>query len=284
VKTWTSYLRRTAGRCLMPLAVRAAQSYIAGPELNDALHVTRGLAKRGLAATLGFWDGAGDSPDSVAEHYLAALTVLAQEGCDAYVSIKLPALADSRALLDRVVEQARRQGQRIHFDSLATDAADSMWSAALAAAAAGTNISCSLPGRWPRSLDDAEVAVAAGIVPRVVKGQWADPESPEIDLRDGFLSVVDRLAGRVPHVAIASHDVPLVGEAIRRLRASGTTCELELLYGLPERASLALAGREGIRSRFYVPYGRAYLPYCLAHARRQPRMLWWLMRDAVSRR
>ncbi|HWB11986.1 MAG TPA: hypothetical protein VG826_22365 [Pirellulales bacterium] len=278
----TSYLRRTAGSCLMPLATRAARSYIAGPALEDALRVATELAGRGFATTLGFWDGEGDTPAGVAQEYLAALDALSRAGHDSYVSIKFPALADSGELLADVLKKAATSHQRIHFDSLAPEAADATWSAAVEAAqSAGVTISCSIPGRWRRSLDDAHAAVAAGIVPRVVKGQWADPTGQETDLRKGFLRVVEQLAGRASHVAIASHDAPLAGEAIKCLRTNGTSCELELLYGLPERASLAVAEREGVPVRFYVPYGKAYLPYCLGQARRQPSLLWWLLRDSL---
>lgn len=312
------YLRRAARRCLMPLAARAASAYIAGPELVDALRLSQQLAAGGFASTLGFWDGDGDSPDVVAAHYRAALGATSRLN-DNYLSIKFPALGNSRARLesllavcqpdyearggwgragcDRLDSEAnalpasdapvvaiRRHPQRIHFDSLAPDDADDMWAAAIHAARNGeVRISCSLPGRWRRSFSDADAAVAAGIVPRVVKGQWPDPARPDADLRPGFLDVIDRLAGRAPHVAIASHDAALAAEAIHRLRAAGSTCELELLYGLPQRASLALAQREGVPVRFYVPYGKAYLPYCLAQARRQPRLLWWLLRDALHR-
>jgi proline dehydrogenase len=278
----TSYLRRTAGSCLMPLATRAARSYIAGPALEDALRVVSNLAGRGFATTLGFWDGEGDTPAGVAQEYLAAVDSLSQTQYDSYVSIKFPALADSQELLAEVLKKAAAGRQRIHFDSLAPEAADATWSAAVEAAqSGGMTISCSLPGRWRRSLDDAHAAVAAGIIPRVVKGQWADPTCQETDLRRGFLRVVEQLAGRAPHVAIASHDAPLAREAVRTLRAAGTACELELLYGLPEKASLAVAEQEGVPVRFYVPYGKAYLPYCLGQAQRQPSLLWWLLRDSL---
>lgn len=320
----------------MPLAARAAQTYIAGPTLGGALRVATGLAEQGFATTLGFWDGADDTPGSVCAEYLAALDALGRKNHDSYLSIKLPALGHSSALLQHVTERARSavagaergsdvptmtasrfagkllasHGEthplesasavaladideattertvrplRIHFDSLAPEAADAMWSAAVEAAEGGANVSCSLPGRWRRSLEDADAAVEAGIVPRVVKGQWPDADDPQADLRIGFMQVITRLAGRAPHVAVASHDVPLAQKAIERLRASGTTCELELLYGLPQRASLALAARENVPVRFYVPYGKAYLPYCLGQARRRPQLLWWLLRDALLR-
>jgi proline dehydrogenase len=207
---------------------------------------------------------------------------LSRAGHDSYLSIKLPALTDSGELLADVLNRAAACRQRIHFDSLGPEAADATWSAAVEAAkSAEVTISCSIPGRWRRSLSDAHAAVAAGIIPRVVKGQWADPACPEIDLRESFMGVVERFAGRAPHVAIASHDAPLARDAIRCLKAAGTNCELELLYGLPERASLAVAEREDVRVRFYVPYGKAYLPYCLGQARRQPSLIWWLLRDSL---
>jgi proline dehydrogenase len=334
MKPLTSLLRRTASACLMPLASRAARSYIAGPDVNDAVRVAGQLSQQGYAVTLGFWDGPGDTPASVAAEYLAALEALSRESYDGYLSIKFPAIGNSGELLEQVLERAQRAvaraqlglespgatepgdglardrsavkthrnthalqaaagpalaelhfprpaGIRIHFDSLAPEAADAMWSAACQASASGAAISCSLPGRWRRSLADADAAIDAGIVPRVVKGQWPDADDPQADLRRGFMKVVNHLAGRAPHVAIASHDAPLTREAIACLRAAGTTSELELLYGLPERASLSLALREHVPVRFYVPYGKAYLPYCLGQARRNPRLLWWLMRDAL---
>lgn len=278
-----SMLKRAASGCLSPLARRAARSYIAGPALADALLVAGGLARRGFSTTLGFWDGQSDSPSSVAAEYSRAIAALtaAEDGC--YLSIKLPALGDSRELLEQVLEQARVVDKRLHFDSLAPEMADAMWSAAVSAANANGEISCSLPGRWRRSVADAATAIEAGIVPRVVKGQWPDSEDRGLDMRVGFMNVVRRLAGRAPHVAVASHDIELARDAIQVLRAADTTCELELLYGLPQRAAVAMARQEAVPVRFYVPYGGAYLPYCLGQIRRQPRLLCWLVRDALRR-
>lgn len=289
MQTLTSYLRRTASSCLWPLARRAARGYIAGPELGDALRVSDQLGGHEFRSTVGFWDGEGDSPRSVADQYLAALDALAARRCevssdvgrDSYLSIKLPALRFSAELLGEVADHAAKQQVRLHFDSHGPETADATWQAIVALAASGPELSSTLPGRWRRSIDDAELAIAHGVTARVVKGQWRDIEQPEVDLREGFLNVIDRLAGRVPHVAVASHDAPLAAEALRRLRASETSCDLELLYGLPQRAALDVAAELDVPVRFYVPYGRAYLPYCLAQARRQPRLIWWLLRDSL---
>ena len=48
------------------------------------------------------------------------------------------------------------------------------------------------------------------------------------------------------------------------------------------RRSIKQARELGIGVRVYVPYGAAYMPYALSQIRRQPRVLWWLVRDAVA--
>jgi proline dehydrogenase len=123
--------------------------------------------------------------------------------------------------------------------------------------------------------------VDRGLAVRVVKGQWPDPADPHRDPRAGLLEVVDRLAGRGRHVRVASHDVPLAAEAVRRLRRAGTPCELELLYGMPLTRSLRWADASGVPVRIYVPYGRGYTPYAVAQLRRNPRLLWRLLRELV---
>ena len=117
---------------------------------------------------------------------------------------------------------------------------------------------------------------------RVVKGEWPDAQAPNRDLRAGYLEVIDRLAGRARHVSVASHDVPLADEAIRRLRAAGTPCNLELLFGLPLRASLAAARQQQVDVSIYVPYGKGYLPYALSKVLRDPRRWLWLARDLFA--
>src|SRR5204863_8232193 len=134
-------------------------------------------------------------------------------------------------------------------------------------------------GRWKRSAADAVWAAERGLTVRVVKGQWADPSDPTRDLRAGFLEVIDQLAGRAPHVAVASHDVPLAAEAISRLRNAGTSCELELMHGMPMKESLQLARKQAVNLRVYVPYGKADLPYALSRVPSHSRMLWRLIQD-----
>src|SRR5439155_1733439 len=135
---------------------------------------------------------------------------------------------------------------------------------------------------WCRSLSDVDQAVALGVRVRVVKGQWPDPAGSDPDVQRNFLAIVESLAGRASRVGVATHDPQLARAALAHLCATGTACELELLYGLPARTPLEIARAAGVPVRFYVPYGHAWLPYGLSQVRRHPRVLWWTMRDWLS--
>jgi proline dehydrogenase len=119
---------------------------------------------------------------------------------------------------------------------------------------------------------------------RVVKGEWPDPDEPDLDMREGFLTVVDRLARGGRHVSVASHDAQLAQEAATRLAESGTSHDLELLLGLPFEPVVEVARAAGLQARVYVPYGHASLRYGIGYLRRNPRRIRWLARDLLLRR
>src|SRR5439155_507045 len=123
----------------------------------------------------------------------------------------------------------------------------------------------------PRQVADWYLAALDGLA-----GAGLDSD---LEIRERFLAIVRALAGRARCVVVATHDPALARPALECLRAAGTVCELELLFGLPVRSLLPVARAAGVPVRFYVPYGHAWLPYCLSQARQHPRILWWTMRD-----
>jgi proline dehydrogenase len=217
----------------------------------------------------------------VADAYLAVIRAVAREQLDCMVSVKAMVLDFDSELVGEISRAAADARIGIYFDSRAWDLADQVLALVAHAAHSNPLVGCVLPGRWRRSSRDADLAVELGLKVRVVKGQWNDPENPDIDRRAGFLAVVDRLAGRARHVAVATHDAPLAREALRRLTAAGTQCELELLFGLPMRAARQVARDLGVSTRVYVPYGHSWVPYALSWVRQNPSVLWWVMSDAT---
>ncbi len=250
------------------LLARAAQRYVAGPETADAMRVALTLARRGLSCTLGYWNSPGDAPAEVAERARDAAHSLDASGVDGYVSVKATALNFDLAPL-RTLAPAH-----VHLDAMDVDTVEPTFAVAAALPGAGVT----LPGRWRRSDRDAGTAVALGCPVRVVKGQFPG-YSEERDPSAGFLAVIDALAGRAAFVAVASHDAPLAAEALRRLRAARTPCELQLLYGLPIERVLKHTGER--TARVYVPYGKAFRPYALRRMRENPKTLLWFVRDLL---
>ena len=232
--------------------------------------------------TIGHWHRREDAGEPVARECLAAVDALADEGHDCYLSVKPTGMELRQDFLDELGERARRREVRVMFDSEGPEIADATLALAERLRNAGTVVSCALPGRWPRSLRDADWAVEREIGTRVVKGQFKDPAAGRLPLREGFMAVVDRLAGRAPHVGVATRDVPLARAALDRLQAAGTSCEVEMVLGLAPQSMFDLARTRGVPVRLYVPYGVPQLPFSLTQLRQNPRILWWLARALAA--
>ena len=265
--SWSSAVRR-----------RRASAYGAGPTLDAALEVSRRLGCQGLASVIGYAARPGEPPRAVADVHLAAFERLAAEDLDCQVSVKLSALAFDAGLFAELEAAAARSGRRLHVDALAPDTVDATWRLVDGVPRAG-RLGTTLPGRWRRSAQDAARAVRLGMGVRVVKGQWAGSGTDDVDPTAGFLAVIDQLGDHRPGVEVATHDVGLLAESIRRLQAAGSPCTAELYFGLPFRGPAVTARRLGVPVRVYVAYGSANAPYGIADVARDPAAAWWLLQD-----
>lgn len=265
-----------------PLLEYAARSYVAGSKIEDALELARAAADIGFGCTLCYWNDGKEDPATVFDQYAALLEVMRKAQLDSYLSVKIPALWDRYDPVARIVERARSQGTRVVFDSHAPEQATTTFQ--ILERIGGHGVGCAIPGRWRRSLEDVERAIELGASVRVIKGQWPDSEDPNMDPREGYLRVIDGLAGRASHVGIATHNHLLLREAVRRLQASGTSCEHELVYPLPVEKARAEATQARLSSRLYIPFGKAWFPYAISRALKKPIILYWLLRDVILNR
>jgi proline dehydrogenase len=236
---------------------------------------------RGCASTSGFWSQGIEDPVRIARAHLGALEAFPPVGLDWYPSVKAPPLASRPDLLTEIVRRAAAAGVRVHFDALAPERAKETLALVADARRHGAELGVTLPARWHRSVADAEAAIELGVAVRVVKGEWPDRVQPEPEPHEGFLALIDRLAGRATHVAVATHDAALARKALTRLRAAGTACELEVLFGRGLGPATAAARAQGAPVRVYVPYGRGDVPYAMADAARDPRVLAYFAQDLV---
>jgi proline dehydrogenase len=259
---------------------RRASAYHAGPSLDEALAACRRLAGDAIPVAVGYSAATGQSARATADVHLGAFEGLVVAGLDGYVSVKLSELAFDPALLGELDAAAARTQRRLHLDALAPETVDATWRLLEGMPRTG-GLGMSFPGRWRRSADDAARAAELGCAVRVVKGQWAHGAGGDVDRAEGFLRIVDRLCGHRAGVAVGTHDVALLTEAVRRLTTSGTPCEVELLYGLPFRAPAIAARRLGVAARLYVPFGNVGATYGITDLRRKPVTAWWLAQDLL---
>jgi proline dehydrogenase len=258
---------------------RAASAYTAGPTIQDAQAVCNRLSRNGVANTVCYWDVYSDHPSSISQAYVRLLGAISNGSSDCYLSVKAPSLKFDIDLVKKVLDEAVRLNAVVHFDALAPDTVDRTFSLIAKAREIYPKLGCTLPGRWRRSLEDTEHAIEMGLRVRVVKGEWRGIDNDETDPREGFLNIIERLAGRATHVAVATHNPTIARLSLRRLKNSGTPCELELLYGLPQQPLLRIARDSCVRARMYVPYGQSGLPYRLKEAVINPRIIGWFVHD-----
>jgi proline dehydrogenase len=262
---------------VMPIIRFATRSYIAGDTLEDAADLAVRAAALKLSCTLCYWNDGTEDPEIVAREYESILNLFAKRRMDGALAVKLPALWEREEQVGRVVALARKTGAPVIFDAHDPHKSDDTFR--FLEALGSEKLGLAIPGRWRRSLADADRAVELGVRVRVVKGQWPDPDEPDMDMREGYLRVIKRLAGRASFVGVATHDAPLAAKAMDILAQAGTPFEQEFVFPLPIEPAL----REGIRfnvgARLYIPYGEAWLPYSLTRALKNPATFYWLARD-----
>lgn len=265
-----------------PLLQAAARAYVPGPRLDDALAEARRLMRWQIGATIGYFSAAGETPRQVADACLSCIPELARLDQPGVLALRATALACDPVLLREVLQRAAEHRVAVQFDAQTPELVDAVLRLAEDGLAVHRDIGITLPGRWLRSRADADRACELGLRLRIVKGQTADPHQPQFDECVGFLALVSRVAGKAVAVSVATHDSALARNALGKLRAAGTPCELELMQGLPRQGSMLVARELGVRMRAYVPFGEAWTPYKLGQAARNPRVVWWALRDSFN--
>ncbi len=268
-----------ARSAVMPVLKFATRGYVAGETLEDALGLAGQVAGLGFGCTLCYWNDGTDDPNRVADEYCAALAGLGAAGLDGALAMKLPALWEQAGPADRVIATARAHGLPVIIDSHDPHKSDDIIRTLERVGPDG--MGWAIPGRWRRSLADVELAVESGVRVRVVKGQWPDPDDPDMDMSEGYLRVIEALAGRAGMVGVATHDAPLAAKAMAILAEAGTPFEQEFVYPLPVAPALAEGEPYGVPARLYIPYGAAWLPYSVSRAVSNPRVLYYLARDLL---
>jgi proline dehydrogenase len=273
-----------------PVVQVFSQRHIAGSTLADAVRVVRRLNGEGKSATvdvLGEEITRESETRAIAQAYRDVLAAIEREQLDASLSVKLTGLGLnlSYELCRENLESVLDGGRFVRIDmedASTTDATLRLYRELRERGCATVGIV--LQSRLRRTLDD--IRALADLQPnvRICKGIYLEPASiAHTDyeaIRANFVRALHALAEiDGAHVAIATHDEWLLGEALRALPPS---YELQMLLGVREQRASQLV-HEGHPLRVYVPFGEHWYEYSKRRLQENPAMAGTIARATVGR-
>jgi proline dehydrogenase len=260
---------------------RNIERVVRGPGPAPTARRCARLRRRGLTATVGYFQAHDATPEQIVAANCAVAARLAGHRGDVYLSVKAPPLGFDLGYLRAVADAAAPAGLSLLFDAHAPKDADRTLETVSTLLMEYPSTGFALPARWRRSPADAAHFRETSARIRLVKGEWPDPEAVE-EVEASFLGLASRLAGRAAPVAVATHDPLLAERALTILLAAGPPCELEQLRGLPRRRTRAVAERLGVPVRIYVPFGPGWWSYAVDKALARPYLLSWMLQDLLG--
>ena len=274
-----------------------ARSYIAGETLPEALAKLEQLQRAGHSGILDILGEDVTTPAesrAVVDQYAQAAAELSSRKLDCYVSVKPThvglRLSEALALeqYSRLATHAKSLGLFLRVemeDATTTDATLRLFEALRER---HDNVGIVLQSRLFRTPADIRSLRPGPLSVRLVKGIYLEPAAiahtqPE-PIREAFLAATKLLIERRAKLSFATHDdllaqrcLPLVAAA----KYAPGDYEFQVLLGV--RSELWAKWRDaGHPVRVYVPYGPEWKPYSLRRMRKNPQILWHVVRATLG--
>ncbi|MGK5082637.1 proline dehydrogenase family protein [Bdellovibrionota bacterium FG-1] len=285
---------------MVPKAIvyKVARRYVAGNTLDDAMRVVTVLNGKGIQATVDFL-GEFVSDRAMAEQatHMASQTLEAISGKNlgSGISLKLTSLGldiDDEfcfSNLRGLVEQAGRCQRFVRMDMENTPYTTRTLNLYRRLRAEGlNNTGVVIQAYLRRSEADIQSLASLNASVRLCKGIYR--EAPELsfqkpdEIRENYKRLLQLLFENGMHVAIATHDDPLIDFAqnyIAKHAVSKDRYEFQMLLGVRDskRDELVSAGH---KMRVYVPYGNDWYGYSLRRLRENPEIAGHILKAIVK--
>ena len=276
------------------LAQRLASRFVAGPNLEQALTVSRNLNAEAIAVTM---DVLGESISSLDEArrardaYLRTLSAIHENRVQGNVSLKLTqfgidlSIDECRANVARLVEQGAALDEFVRVDMESSEYVDRTLSLVQDLHARYRTVGTVIQAYLYRSRKDIEALNERGIRVRLCKGAYLEPPSvafpKKAQVDANYIELMQLLLDKGVYPAIATHDEKIIAAtkayaASRQI--SRDAFEFQMLYGIRRDLQRQLA-KEGYRMRVYVPYGEAWYPYYMRRLAERPANLIFMARN-----
>ena len=285
-----SLLNSTISKSIMyipgPIVGLFAKSYIAGPNLYDAVKVAREMNNKNIMVTidiLGEFIRTKDDAKYFKEKCIEVLDAINKEGIDGNLSLKptqMGLLLDKQFAFDNIREILTHAKSLNNFvridmeDHVCTDDTLEFYRKLRDEfpGHAGTVLQAYLR----RTPNDIEKLSDGPLNFRLCKGIYDEPrkiayKDPYIINRN-YTYCLDILFKNRAYVGIATHDEKLIFEAMRLIKKydyKKDEYEFQMLLGVDEELRNIIVSA-GHRLRVYVPFGKDWLPYSKRRLKANP--------------
>jgi proline dehydrogenase len=291
------------------VARRAASRFVAGENLEGALHAVERLNTEGFNSTL---DHLGEHTSTVQKAHKATEDIIdiidsiENSKTRASVSIKLTqiGLAIDNYLcemnLERILSHAGNKGNFIRIDMEDSPWIDNTlelyWK--MRNNQNHQNVGLVIQSYLYRSEQDVMDIMTSGGKVRLCKGAYKEPKEIAFAKKSDVDANFDRISkllidhaiqlgdegvsedGRIPPIcAIASHDqerLDFAKDYAREVGLSKSALEFQMLYGI-RRDLQNQCLKEGYPVRIYIPYGTEWYPYFTRRLAERPANLWFFI-------
>jgi proline dehydrogenase len=292
-----------------------AKRFVAGERMEDAIGAARRMNARGIGAILDFLGEDVETREdaaAAADEYIRLLERIQSEKVDAQVSLKVSQMGLRVSLdvcyenLARVIATAARHNQFVWFDMEGSALTQKTIEVFEKLRLAYPYLGLCLQAYLVRTGGDLDRLTRIPFSVRLCKGAYKEP--PEIAYatkravdgnfrmltqklveqaaRDGRQNPPDRAGGAAGvYPAFATHDRFLVDYIVAvaaEKKLDAKRFEFQMLYGIENRLLERLAC-QGFRTRVYIPYGTAWLPYFVRRLRERKENVFFLVRNLFRR-
>lgn len=266
-----------------------AKKYISGPHLDDAVRVTKDLMSINGCSTidvLGEFVTTRESANHEVEMCLKVVDAIEKNNLESYLSIKPTSVGLGIDYdfgynnIKKLVSYCQSKGIRARLDMENSPYTDDTLKVYRQLREEGLdNVGWVVQAYMKRSVQDVLDHIQYKPNVRLCKGIYN--ESPEIaykdkeEIRTNYKKLLRLMLDNEYYVAIATHDEPLILDALQEVKRRNLTrdeYEFQMLLGVREERRNSLL-KEGHRLRVYVPFGEDWFGYSTRRLKENPQMV-----------
>jgi proline dehydrogenase len=281
-----------------PVVKRFALRYIAGEELDDAVHVVRAINSKKMMGTI---DVLGENVSTRGESLSAVgeceevLHSINENHLEANLSIKLTQFGlkiDEEFCYSnvmRLLEIASGYNNFVRIDmenSLTTSETLKLYEKLRSEGF--ENVGLVIQANMRRSEEDVQRRISLKANIRLCKGAYLEPEAIAFkgkeEIRLNYLKLLKKLLDGKCYVGIATHDDFLIDGAyqyIQEMNLQKSDYEFQMLYGVRSKLRDKIVA-DGHRLRVYVPFGQYWYAYSMRRFKENPQIPNYVFRALFS--